>query len=108
MAAMKRLTRAALAAALVTVPTVALAGPAGAQDNGVGLTPLMGWSSWSFVRHNPTAATIEAQADAMRGSGLAAVGYRYVNVDDFWYVCPGSQGPDVDDSGRWVIDTATG
>jgi alpha galactosidase A-like protein/alpha galactosidase C-like protein/alpha-galactosidase-like protein len=106
MAAMKRLTRAALAAALVTVPTVALAGPAGAQDNGVGLTPLMGWSSWSFVRHNPTAATIEAQADAMRGSGLAAVGYRYVNVDDFWYVCPGSQGPDVDDSGRWVIDTA--
>ena len=106
-----RRARAASAAALLTLPlTVAvLAGsgtPATASDNGVGLTPALGWSSWSFVRHNPTAATIEATADAMVSSGLAAVGYRYVNVDDFWYVCPGSQGPDVDADGRWVTDAA--
>jgi len=43
-----------------------------AENNGVGLTPALGWSSWSFLRHNPTAAKIDAQADAMRSSGLAA------------------------------------
>jgi hypothetical protein len=99
-----------LAAVVLAVPVAALAivaGPtaANAQDNGVGLTPALGWSSWSFVRHNPTAATIEAQADAMKSSDLAKVGFQYVNVDGFWYQCPGSQGPNVDQHGRWVIDS---
>ncbi|GIH14546.1 hypothetical protein Raf01_27180 [Rugosimonospora africana] len=98
-----------LAAAVLAVPVavlaiVATAPVASAQDNGVGSTPVLGWSSWSFIRHNPTAANIEAQADAMRDSGLAKVGFQYVNVDDFWYQCPGSQGPNVDQYGRWVID----
>ena len=109
MVLVKRFLR-VLAALLVTVPfavavaTVAAAPPAHAEDNGVGLTPAMGWSSWSFVRHNPTESGIEAQANAMKSSGLAAVGYQYANVDDFWYQCPGSQGPNVDSYGRWVID----
>jgi hypothetical protein len=106
---MRRLTR-GLAAAVLAVPMAALgigagATAANAQDNGVGLTPALGWSSWSFIRHNPTAANIEAQADAMKASGLAKVGFQYVNVDDFWYQCPGSQGPNVDQYGRWVIDS---
>jgi Alpha galactosidase A/Alpha galactosidase C-terminal beta sandwich domain/NPCBM-associated, NEW3 domain of alpha-galactosidase/Carbohydrate binding module (family 35) len=77
---------------------------ASAEDNGVGQTPALGWSSWSFIRHNPTEPDIEAQAAAMSSSGLAGVGYQYVNVDDFWYQCPGGQGPNVDQYGRWVID----
>src|SRR5581483_7692222 len=85
-------------------PHVAYAMPR--ENNGVGLTPALGWSSWSFVRHNPTAATIEAQADAMKNSGLASVGFQYINLDDFWYQCPGSQGPNVDAFGRWVTDTS--
>jgi hypothetical protein len=100
----------ALAASLIAVPLIAIpfatAPAAVAEDNGVGLTPAMGWSSWSFIRHNPTATDIEAQAKAMRDSGLARAGYQYVNVDDFWYQCPGSQGPNVDQYGRWVIDSA--
>jgi len=106
---MKRILRALLSLALA-LPLVGLAvagpGAAGAQaeDNGVGLTPALGWSSWSFVRHDPTAAVIEAQAKAMKTSGLAAVGYQYVNVDDFWYQCPGGQGPNVDEYGHWVTD----
>jgi alpha-galactosidase len=73
-----------------TVASVATGAPAArAENNGVGLTPAMGWSSWSFIRHDPTAAKIEAQAKAMKVSGLAAVGYQYVNIDDFWYNCPG-------------------
>ncbi len=84
---------------------VSSAGTANAEDNGVGAKPALGWSSWSFVRKNPTAAIVDAQADAMAGSGLAKLGYQYVNLDDFWYQCPGSQGPNVDQYGRWVIDS---
>ena len=94
----------AAAAALAAAGLLASPAPAQAESNGVGLTPALGWSSWSFVRHDPTAAVIDAQADAMKSSGLAAAGFQYVNVDDFWYQCPGSQGPNVDQYGRWVTD----
>lgn len=107
---MRRLIR-GLIAVLPAVPlglVAVLAGAPAAQaeDNGVGLTPALGWSSWSFIRHDPTAAGIEAQARAMKSSGLARVGFQYVNVDDFWYQCPGSQGPNVDQYGRWVTDNS--
>jgi alpha-galactosidase len=100
------LTALALAAGPAALLSGALHSPAAmAESNGVGLTPALGWSSWSFIRHDPTAAKIDAQADAMKSSGLAAAGFQYVNVDDFWYQCPGSQGPNVDAYGRWVTDT---
>jgi alpha-galactosidase len=76
-----------------------------AEDNGVGLTPLMGWSTWNFIGRDPTAANVEAQALALKTSGLLAAGYNYVNIDDFYYECPsGGAGPDVDQYGRWVVD----
>ncbi|HJP77569.1 MAG TPA: NEW3 domain-containing protein [Pseudonocardiaceae bacterium] len=107
---MKRTLR-ALSAAVAVLPVVGLfvvatTIPANAENNGVGATPALGWSSWSFVRKNPTAALIDAQADAMVSSGLRKEGFGYINLDDFWYQCPGSQGPDVDAYGRWVIDPA--
>jgi hypothetical protein len=68
--------------------------------------PIMGWSSWSFIRKHPTADKIESQARALHHSGLQKLGYQYVNLDDFWYKCPGKQGPDVDQYGRWVTDPA--
>jgi hypothetical protein len=82
--------------------------PTGQQTagSGAGAKPALGWSSWSFVRRNPTAQTIEAQAKALKDSGLARNGFVYANVDDFWYECPGSQGPNVDGFGRWVTDPA--
>jgi alpha-galactosidase len=79
--------------------------PAAASDNGLSIRPAMGWSSWSFVRRSPTEAIIEAQADALKNSGLAAHGFVYVNLDDFWMKCD-SNGPVVDGNGRWVVDTA--
>jgi len=97
-------TVAVLLAGLFAVAAAAGSAPARAESNGVGATPAMGWSSWSFIRHDPTASDIEAQASALVSSGLAAAGYDYVNIDDFWYDCPGSQGPDVDSYGRWVTD----
>lgn len=77
---------------------------AAAEENGLERKPLLGWSSWSFVRTQPTAAKIKAEALALHRSGLQKLGYEYVNLDDFWYECPGPQGPNVDAFGRWVID----
>ncbi|MGH3171167.1 MAG: glycoside hydrolase family 27 protein [Trebonia sp.] len=100
-----------LSAVLVTgltvgAATVASAPGALAEVNGAERTPVLGWSSWSFLRDNPTTANIEAEASAMKSSGLEKLGYRYINLDDFWYKCPGSQGPDVDAYGRWVINSS--
>jgi Alpha galactosidase A/Alpha galactosidase C-terminal beta sandwich domain len=75
-----------------------------AEDNGLERTPVLGWSSWSFLREQPNAEKIKAQAKALQESGLQQVGYQYVNLDDFWYQCPGSQGPNVDNYGRWITD----
>ena len=99
------------AAAAALVISIGLAAPAApralAENNGLAASaPLMGWSSWSFLRSDPTAAKIEAEASALKSSGLSAHGYDYVNLDDFWYQCPGSQGPNVDQYGRWVTDAA--
>jgi alpha-galactosidase len=66
----------------------------------------MGWSTWNVPGKDPTAANVEAAALALKTSGLLAAGYNYVNVDDFWYDCPGSQGPDVDAYGRWVTNAS--
>ena len=67
-------------------------------------TPVLGWSSWSYLRKQPTEAKIEAQARALQSSGLEKLGYKYINLDDFWYQCPGRQGPNAGPYGRWVID----
>src|SRR5580692_4216287 len=75
-----------------------------AESNGLERTPVLGWSSWSFLREHPTAAKFEAQALALQQSGLQKIGYKYVNLDDFWYQCPGSQGPNVGQYGLWVTD----
>lgn len=66
--------------------------------------PVLGWSSWSFIRKHPTAAKIKAQAFALKKYGLEKIGYKYINLDDFWYVCSSKQGPDVGPYGRWVTD----
>jgi hypothetical protein len=92
-----------LVACLVALPLTVLAlvfvtSPASRDDNGVGLTPAMGWSSWSFLRDRPTETSIEAEAKAVKDSGLAGVGYQFVNLDDFWYQCPGR--PDGIDASR--------
>jgi hypothetical protein len=77
---------------------------ANSESNGPDRTPVLGWSSWSFLRKDPTADKLKAQALALKNSGLQKLGYQYINLDDFWYQCPGPQGPNVDAYGRWVTD----
>ena len=89
---------------LVSIGTTA--STAQAEAGGVDQAPVMGWSSWSFLRMGIDTAEIEGEANALVTTGLAAAGYRYVNIDDNWYECPGPQGPDVDQYGRWVINSS--
>jgi alpha-galactosidase len=49
-------------------------------NNGVGLTPAMGWNSWNFFRCNINETVIKEVADAIVSSGLRDAGYIYVNI----------------------------
>jgi Alpha galactosidase C-terminal beta sandwich domain/Alpha galactosidase A len=111
---MKRLTRRVVATVLATpllacgiVGSPAASAATAYQPGGPDHTPVMGWSGWSFLRKGANAAQVEGEARALVSTGLAAVGYRYVNIDDGWYQCPGPQGPNVDGYGRWVVNPAT-
>jgi len=105
----RAVTAATVGAALAAVGAVTFgvfgAPVAHAEDNGLSIRPAMGWSSWSFVRRNPSEAVIKAQADALKNSGLSTHGFVYVNLDDFWMKCD-ANGPMVDGFGRWIVDPA--
>lgn len=70
-------------------------------DNGVALTPPMGWSSWNLFASKINEDLIKEIADAMKAGGLADAGYRYVNIDDCW------QSSQRDELGRLQCDKAT-
>lgn len=67
-------------------------------DNGVALTPPMGWSSWNLFRHRINEDIIKSIGDAMDKSGLKDAGYIYVNIDDCW------QASERDENGRLLWD----
>src|ERR1051325_4023955 len=92
----RKWTHISIAALLIFVFEAAGPQNARAEDNGLERTPVLGWSSWSFLRKLPTADKMKAQALALHNSGLQKLGYENVNLDDFWYQCPGPQGPNVD------------
>ncbi|KMT16789.1 hypothetical protein BVRB_2g042760 [Beta vulgaris subsp. vulgaris] len=52
--------------------------------NGLALTPQMGWNSWNFFACNINETVIKETADALVSTGLADLGYVYVNIDDCW------------------------
>jgi len=45
---------------------------------------LKGWNSWNKFACNISEALIKETADSLVSSGLAALGYNYVNLDDCW------------------------
>lgn len=53
-------------------------------DNGVALTPPMGWSSWNTFRNKISQELIYETGKALKDSGLADCGYTYLNIDDCW------------------------
>lgn len=55
-------------------------------------TPPMGWNSWNAWGTSVDEAKVKAAADAFESSGLAALGYAYVNIDDAWEGTRDAQG----------------
>jgi alpha-galactosidase len=53
--------------------------------NGNAATPPMGWSSWNTFATNISEDRIISIAESLVKTGLAAKGYRYVNMDDGWW-----------------------
>ena len=49
------------------------------------LPPIMGWASWNNYHINIDENIIKKQADALVSSGMANVGYRFVNIDDGFF-----------------------
>ena len=85
---MRRLTHLFAAALLcaASVPLVGLAtqSPALALNNGLALTPPMGWNDWNSFGCNVNEQLVEQTADIIVSSGMKAAGYQYVNIDDCW------------------------
>ena len=67
-------------------------------DNGLGLTPQMGWNSWNHFACNINEEIILETMQALSTSPLRKAGYEYVNVDDCWAVNRTSDGKIVVDS----------
>lgn len=53
-------------------------------ENGLARTPQMGWNSWNHFQCSIDEKLIKETADAMVSTGLAALGYHYINLDDCW------------------------
>lgn len=52
--------------------------------NGLANTPPMGWNSWNHFSCQIDENMIKETADALVSTGLAKLGYKYVNIDDCW------------------------
>ena len=61
-------------------------------DNGLVRTPPMGWNSWNKFAGKITDADVRTMADAMVSSGMAKLGYVYINIDDTWEGGRGADG----------------
>jgi len=80
---------------------------AGASGSVVGATPPMGWNSWNTFGCSPSESLIKGVADTFVSSGMAGVGYQYVNIDDCWMSGRDSSGNLVADSSKFPSGIAS-
>ena len=57
-----------------------------ANTHGQALTPPMGWNSWNAFRTEVDEEKVLGAAQVLVDSGLAKLGYTYVNIDDGWWL----------------------
>lgn len=60
--------------------------------HGAAATPPMGWNPWNAFRTEVDQARILSVVDVIQRSGLQAAGYRYINIDDGWWLKRRSDG----------------
>lgn len=78
---------------------LALGGSSWSLNNGMALTPPMGWNSWNTFAGNINETLIRGVIDAMVSNGMRDAGYIYVNLDDNWFPNPAR-----DASGNLIAD----
>lgn len=88
MAAGSRLWKLLLIFSLSLVLVFASAFQLKALDNGLALTPPMGWNSWNAFHGDIDEVKIREIAEAMVSSGMKDAGYEYVILDDNWMANP--------------------
>jgi alpha-galactosidase len=86
------------AAGVGALAPASMVSAAAAENNGLALTPPMGWNDWYSAYCGVNAQMVEQSAQAMAGDGLKAAGYDYVNIDDCWMA------PSRDSAGNLVAD----
>lgn len=70
----------------------------GARQISVTPSP-MGWSSWNSFSNTVDSAVIMQQTKAMVASGMQKTGYRYINIDEGWWL------GDRDKDGNIVVES---
>ncbi|MBJ7516639.1 MAG: NPCBM/NEW2 domain-containing protein [Stenotrophomonas sp.] len=85
-----------LAVALALVPLSGMAAdtredlqPSGrfsVYGHGAAATPPMGWNPWNAFRTEVTQDKILAVAETIKRNGMQQAGYRYINIDDGWWL----------------------
>jgi alpha-galactosidase len=80
------------------LPAAAATLPAATRPPAPAATPPMGFNDWNAFGCDVNDSLIRETADAMVANGMAAAGYRYVNIDDCWSL------HDRDTDGRLVPD----
>ena len=76
---------------------ICLLGIISCLDNGLGLTPQMGWNSWNKFGCKINESLIYSTIDALNQSGLIELGYNYINLDDCWQISRDENGVIVPD-----------
>ena len=64
-----------------------LLGPAAALNNGLALTPPQAWTSWDICRFEVNATVIKEVAEALNSTGLQALGWDTLQIDEGWEAC---------------------
>ncbi len=86
---------------LCTIILCLLTMNASALDNGLALTPPMGWNSWNKFACDVSEDLIKEIADAMVESGMRDAGYQFVVIDDCWQVARDEDGNIIADPERF-------
>jgi alpha-galactosidase len=91
----------AASACVLVLGLSAARAPSAMLDNGLALTPPMGWNSWNHFGCNVSESLIRETADSMAANGMRDAGYRYVVIDDCWQVSRAADGTIVADPTRF-------
>jgi len=74
------------ALSLADADSLAPTGKWTANSRGTAATPPMGWNSWNAFHTDVDEEKVMGAAQTLVDSGLAKLGYVYVNIDDGWWL----------------------